>query len=104
MKLKKEQIEAVLVDGPKTLDQLSKDLNCCPATVCKSMKAYGLVQSRKPYTRSRVRECGKLIKIIADFIKNDPIENLMVLANKHNTSREYISQIEAQLRSEGVIK
>ena len=99
----KEKLEEVLSGGWMTLLDMAKALDCAPSKVTSSMKYHGLQRGRRTYTRNRVRKSTGIIKVLAAIL-NNPEKPLNQIAQELMVTREYVSQIDAQARQEGIIK
>jgi DNA-binding Lrp family transcriptional regulator len=104
MKVHKEQLKEILAQGPASTNEIAKLFNCSSGAVYYAIKKLGLYQGRKPSVKSRQHPSTRIIKVIADIIKSEPTESMSNIARRNNCSREYVSQIAGQLRTEGVIK
>lgn len=99
----KEKLEEVLSDGWMTLADFAVRLGTDPYKVSRSMKYHGLIQPKRKHIRNRVRKSTKIIQVLAEILKN-PEKSLSDIAKELMVTREYVSQIEAQARQEGIIK
>ncbi len=68
-----------------------------------ALKRTGIRARRKKTTKRRLSNGGRSFKILG-FIMNNPETNFTAVAEVFNCTREYVSQIEAIARQEGIIK
>jgi hypothetical protein len=101
--ISKERLEEVLQGGWMTLLDMAKTFDCSPSKVTSSMKYYGLQRGRRKYVRNRIRKSTGIIKVLAAIL-NNPEKPLNQIAQELMVTREYVSQIDAQARQEGIIK
>jgi hypothetical protein len=88
---KKEDIEAVLNEGPISYKGLADKLNASFMIVKKSCNEQGIFLNRY-YGRKCANKLGKSVEIIAELIRN-PQATLAEISRKLDVSREYVSQI-----------
>jgi hypothetical protein len=101
--ISKEQIDNALSEGPLGLLGLAEKLNVSVYTVSRALRTHGMVVGRKPHTRSRLREGCRAFKVLGYMIAN-PTVALHSIAIEFNCSREFVGQVAAQARQEGIIK
>jgi hypothetical protein len=101
--ISKESLEEALSEGPLGIKGLAEKLDVSPYMVCRALKTHGIVVGRKPHTRSRLREGCRSFKILGYIIAN-PTVSLNNIAIEFNCSREFIGQVAAKARQEGIIK
>ena len=99
----KEKLESLLVNGWMGIHDMAATLNYGYHIVKKSLLFHGILQGRKPHTRSRIREGNRAFKVLG-YIMANPEMALEVVSKQFNCSREYVSQIDAMARKEGIIK
>lgn len=101
--LPKEKLESLLVNGWMGIHDMSATLNCGYHIVKKSLLFHGILNGRKPHTRNRIREGNRAFKVLGYIIAN-PEMSLEAVGKQFNCTREYVSQIDAMARKEGIIK
>jgi biotin operon repressor len=99
----KEKLESLLTNGWVSSNELAKICNCSYAKVKRSLKTHGILVGRKPNTRSRVLEGTRSFKVLAQILATPDLE-LEAIGKMLNCTREYVSQVEAMARKEGIIK
>ena len=99
----KEQLADVLKDGWLTVDELCIRCNATRYTVMQSLRAYGIIQGRKPSVRTRVKESTRAFKVLG-YIMANPELNHEAVAKQFLCTREYVGHVEAMARQEGIIK
>jgi hypothetical protein len=68
-----------------------------------ALKRTGIRAKRKKTTKRRMSNGGRAFKILGYLMAN-PEMNFTAVAEQFNCTREYVSQIEAIAREEGIIK
>lgn len=99
----KEKLEAILANGWLPISELGKLCGCSYAKVKKSLVAHGILRGRKPTTRNRIHQATRSFQVLGYIMANPSLE-LDNIAKEFNCTREYVSQIEAMARKEGIIK
>ena len=99
----KERFAEVLANGWLSTKELCKHLDASYPTVIKSLKAHGIVQGRKPSVRHRLREGSRIFKVLGYIMANPEMPHETV-AKQFLCTREFVGQIEAMARQEGIIK
>jgi predicted transcriptional regulator len=103
MKINKSQLQEIINAGPASAKELAQQFQCSVSAVYYNMKVLRN-GGRKPTIKSRHYPSTRLVKVIADVIKNIETKDVAQIARDNNCTREYVSQIAGQLRTEGVIK
>jgi hypothetical protein len=101
--LPKEVLAEVLKDGWLSSEELCKRCNSSYHIVNKSLKAYGIIQGRKPTVRHRIHQSNRAFKVLG-YIMANPEMPLDLVSKQFLCTREFVSQIEAMARQEGIIK
>lgn len=104
MKIHKEKLQEILANGPVSATEIAKLFNCSTPAVYHAIKKSGIYQGRKPSVKSRHYPSTRVVKVIVDILKNIHNTSISNIAKRNNCTREYVSQLSGQLRSEGVIK
>lgn len=99
----KEKLEATLANGWMGIYDLAAEFGCSYAKVNKSLKFHGILRGRKPTVRHRLRDGNRAFKVLG-YIMANPELALEFVAKQFNCTREYVSQIDAMARKEGIIK
>lgn len=99
----KEKIEEALKDGWLPVMQLSQKVGATYYKVNQALIHHGILRGRKPTTRNRIREGNRAFKVLG-YIMANPEMSLQAVGKKFNCTREFVSQIEAMGRNEGIIK
>jgi hypothetical protein len=99
----KEKLESLLANGWMGVYDLAAACNCGYHIVKKSLTTHGILKGRKPHTRNRVREGNRAFKVLGYLMAN-PEMALEAIGKKFNCSREFVSQVDAMARKEGIIK
>jgi len=99
----KSEFDKLAEESPRSLAEYSKELGLNIQQVSRHLDYYGIVRDRKPHIRTKVPANSNIIKVVAWVLRNpDGIHSQC--AKAIGCSREYVSQIEAQMRNEGIIK
>ena len=101
--LPKEVLAEALKDGWLSSEELCKRCNSSYYIVNKSLKAYGIIQGRKPTVRHRLYQSNRTFKVLG-YIMANPEMALDAVSKQFLCTREFVSQIEAMARQEGIIK
>ena len=99
----KEELESLLANGWMGIYDMAATLNHTYHIVKKSLLFHGILRGRKPHTRNRIREGNRAFKVLG-YIMANPEMALEVVGKQFNCTREYVSQIDAMARKEGIIK
>ena len=99
----KEKLEEVFKDGWLSTKELCERFGKSYPTIIRSLKAYGIVSGRKPTVRSRIREGNRSFKILG-YIMANPEMSFNTVAKQFLCTKEFVSQIDAMARKEGIIK
>jgi hypothetical protein len=99
----KSEFEKMESEYPRSLFEYATALGLNVQQVSQHLDYYGIVRSRKPHIRTKVPANSNIIRIVAWALRN-PNGILNQCAKEIGCSREYVSQIEAQMRNEGIIK
>ena len=99
----KEELESLLANGWMGIHDMAATLNYGYHIVKKSLLFHGILNGRKPHTRSRIREGNRAFKVLGYLMAN-PEMALEAIGKKFNCSREFVSQVDAMARKEGIIK
>jgi transcriptional regulator with XRE-family HTH domain len=100
--VEKAEFEKAESEFPRSLFEYAKKFSMNISQVSKHLDYYGIVRDRKPHIRTRVLANSNIIKIVAWVLRN-PSGIHSQCAKEIGCSREYVSQIEAQMRNEGII-
>ena len=68
-----------------------------------ALKRTGIRAKRKKTTKRRMSNGGRAFKVLG-YMMNNPELNHNAIAEQFNCTREYVGQIEAIARQEGIIK
>lgn len=99
----KEKLAEALKDGWLTSKELRIRCNASHYTVMQSLRAYGIIQGRKPSVRTRVKESTRAFKVLAYIMANPELSH-DVVAKQFLCTREFVGHVEAMARQEGIIK
>jgi hypothetical protein len=99
----KEKFAEVLSNGWLSTQDLCKALNASYPTIVRSMKAHGIIKGRKPSVRNRLRKGSRIFKVLGYIMANPEMAHSAV-ATQLLCTREFVGQIEAMARQEGIIK
>jgi hypothetical protein len=86
-----------------TIGELADKHNANYPAMAAALRKIGIRAKRKQTTKRRLSNGGRSFKILGYIIAN-PEVNLTVIAEQFNCTREYVSQIDATARQEGIIK
>ena len=101
--LPKEVLAEVLKDGWLSSEEMCKRCNVSYHIVNKSLKAHGIIKGRKPTVRNRLHNGGRAFKILG-YIMANPEMPLDLIAKQFLCTKEFVGQVEAMARQEGIIK
>lgn len=101
--ISKERFAEVLANGWLSTEQLCKRLNASYPTIIKSLKAHNIIRGRKPTVRNRIREGNRAFKVLGYIMANPEMSHELV-AKQFLCTREFVGQVEAMARQEGIIK
>lgn len=104
MKINKTQLQEIVNAGPTSTKQIAQQFNCSVSAVYHALKKMRNGEGRKYTVKARCYPSTRLIKVVADVIKNIDQKCMSEIAKDNNCTREYVSQIAGQLRTEGVIQ
>lgn len=99
----KEKLLEALANGWLSTSQLCQKLGKSYPTIMRSLKVHGIIQGRKPTVRNRIREGNRAFKVLG-YIMANPEMTHDVVAKQFLCTREFVGQIEAMARQEGIIK
>jgi len=99
----KEKLESVLANGWMGIHDMAAACNSSYHIVKKSLITHGILKGRKPHTRNRIREGNRAFKVLG-YIMANPEMALETVGQQFNCSREFVSQVDAMARKEGIIK
>jgi hypothetical protein len=86
-----------------TIGELAVKHGASYFAMASALKRTGIRAKRKKTTKRRMSNGGRAFKILGYLMAN-PEMNFTVVAEQFNCTREYVSQIEAIARQEGIIK
>lgn len=101
--LSKETLVEALKDGWLSTEDLCKRTNTTYYIAIKSLRTHGFIQGRKPTVRHRVCQSNRAFKVLG-YIMANPEMSLDAVSKQFLCTREFVSQIEAMARQEGIIK
>jgi biotin operon repressor len=104
MKIQKEKLKEILSHGPVSATEIAKLFNCTTPAVYHAIKKCKIYEGRKPSVKSRQYPSTRVVKLIADILKNLSTSSIADIAKNNNCTREYVSQLAGQLRTEGLLK
>jgi hypothetical protein len=99
----KEKFMEVLANGWLSTKELCERLDASYSTIMRSLKAHGIVKGRKPSVRHRLREGSRIFKVLGYIMANPEMPHEAV-ATQFLCTREFVGQVEAMARQEGIIK
>lgn len=101
-RITKEALEAVYVQGPLTVEEAAKALDCSHSSLTSALRRHGMIgDGRKPSVKNRfVGE--RAFKILA-HIKNNQGETMAEIGRKFNCTREYVRQVKECATINGLI-
>jgi hypothetical protein len=99
----KERLAEALKDGWLTCNELSIRCNSTNYIVMQSLRAYGIIQGRKPSVRHRLKDSSRAFKVLGYLMAN-PEESYDFIAKQFLCTREFVSHVAAMARQEGIIK
>ena len=86
-----------------TIGELADKHGVKYGAMAEALRRTGIRAKRKKTTKKRVSNGGRAFKILGYLMAN-PEMNFAAVAEQFNCTREYVSQIEAIARQEGIIK
>jgi len=86
-----------------TIEELAQKHGASYHAMASALKRSGIRAKRKRTTKRRMSNGGRAFKVLG-YMVNNPEMNHNVIAEHFNCTREYVSQIEAIARQEGIIK
>lgn len=86
-----------------TIGELADKYNANYPAMAAALRKSGIRAKRKKTTKRRLSNGSRSFKILGYLMANPEI-NLTVIAEQFNCTREYVSQIDATAREEGIIK
>jgi len=86
-----------------TIGELAEKHNANYPAMAAALRRSGVRAKRKKTTKRRLSNGSRSFKILG-YIMANPEMNLTVIAEQFNCTREYVSQIDAIARQEGIIK
>lgn len=102
--INKSIIPAQIEENPEiTIEELAKKHGANYHAMASSLKRSGIRVRRKRTTKKRLINGSRAFKVLG-YLINNPEMNFAVIAEQFNCTREYVSQIEAIARQEGIIK
>lgn len=102
--INKEQLQIDVQNNPEaTIGELAKLHGSSYPAMSSALRSIGIRAKRKNTTKKRIKEGGRAFKVLAHLIHN-PDDNYAVIGEIFNCTREYVSQIDAIARNEGIIK
>lgn len=99
----KEKFAEVLANGWLSTKELCQRLDASYPTIMRSLKAHGIVTGRKPSVRTRVQNGSRIFKVLG-YIMANPEMSHEAVSKQFLCTREFVGQIEAMARQEGIIK
>lgn len=102
--IKKSMLPNDIQENPEiTIGELAEKHNASYPAMAAALRKSGIRAKRKKSTKKRLHEGGRAFKVLGYLMAN-PEMNFAVIAEHFNCTREYVSQIEAIARNEGIIK
>lgn len=101
--LSREVLLNALKDGWLSSADLCKRCNASYYFVMKSLRAHKIVQGRKPSVRHRVHPSGRAFKVLG-YIMANPEMSFEAVSKQFLCTKEFVSQVAAMARQEGIIK
>lgn len=86
-----------------TIGELAEKHNASYAAMAQALRKSGIRAKRKKSTKRRISNGSRAFKVLGYLMAN-PEMNFAAVAEQFNCTREYVSQIEAIARQEGIIK
>jgi hypothetical protein len=86
-----------------TIGELAEKHEASYHAMASALKRTGIRAKRKKTTKKRLVNGSRAFKVLGYLIAN-PEANFSVVAEQFNCTREYVSQIDAIARQEGIIK
>ena len=86
-----------------TIGELAEKHEASYPAMAAALRRSGIRAKRKKTTKRRLSNGGRSFKILG-YIMANPEMNFTVIAEQFNCTREYVSQIDAIAREEGIIK
>ena len=86
-----------------TIGELAEKHGAKYGAMAQALRKNGIRAKRKKTTKRRMSNGGRAFKILGYLMAN-PEMNFAAVAEQFNCTREYVSQIEAIARQEGIIK
>ena len=86
-----------------TIGELAEKHGVKYGAMAQALRKNGIRAKRKKTTKRRMSNGGRAFKILGYLMAN-PEMNFAAIADQFNCTREYVSQIEAIARQEGIIK
>lgn len=86
-----------------TIGELAEKHGVKYGAMAQALRKNGIRAKRKKTTKRRMSNGGRAFKILGYLMAN-PEMNFAAIAEQFNCTREYVSQIEAMARQEGIIK
>lgn len=99
----KEVLAEALANGWLSTEQLCQKLGKSYPTIMRSMKFHGIVRGRKPTVRHRLKDGNRAFKVLG-YIMANPEMSHEAVATQFLCTREFVGQVEAMARQEGIIK
>ena len=86
-----------------TIGELAEKHNASYPAMAAALRKSGIRAKRKKTTKKRLINGSRAFRVLGYLMAN-PEMNYAVIAEQFNCTREYVSQIEAMARQEGIIK
>jgi hypothetical protein len=86
-----------------TIGELAEKHNANYPAMAAALRKSGIRAKRKKTTKKRLINGSRAFKVLGYLMAN-PEMNYAAIADQFNCTREYVSQIEAMARQEGIIK
>lgn len=98
----KEKFQEILKDGWLSTKELCERCGKSYPTVIRSMRAHGIVKGRKPTVRHHAHS-SRTFKVLGYLMANPEMSHTAI-AKQFLCTREFVGQVEAMSRKEGIIK
>lgn len=86
-----------------TIGELAEKHGVKYGAMAQALRKNGIRAKRKKSTKRRMANGSRAFKILG-YLMSNPEMNFAAVAEQFNCTREYVSQIEAIARQEGIIK